>query len=578
MYRIHQRGKILIKLVRIKRDLANRYMDIGGLIEAELDATCFCLPDGAGQVISTDNRASLRIRHQTARTQHAPQATDPTHRIGCRDRHIEIQHAAFDLFQGLIVIGNQVCARSTRRGGSFNFERPQIDMSGPLNRSRTLLYRFNAAYDHSDTFRDFNERERVFIAPVVTWIAGTNTTITIDGEAMRGTSLIDRGLIAVGSGIAPVPLSRYLGDPAIPYKYRQGRAGAHLLGGLVGEGDRQHLLGLGVSAADEIGDPAGDDAGLAGPGAGLDEFRIVRLPRQRRHEGSRLGHLVPRHEALEGRHLSRAGLEICMVADAVGDGLVELVDGAAPDPVVVVEVGITGKALRAGAVALRAIDPVGRRAAGDIVLEKLRGIGVAKGHPLSEKLKMTLDEAHLNSGLFDDAASMKWSKLLTNLTANPTSAILDLTASEVFANKDLFQLEIEMLRECLAVMEAQKLEVVDLPGTPVRALAFATALPSWLSKPLLSRAAGAGRGAKMPSFHIDLHSGRGKSEVEYLHGAVVRAGEKFGVPTPVNKVLTETLVALTNKEIPLDEFARQPEKLLLKVSRAGLKPAGITSG
>ncbi len=113
--------------------------------------------------------------------------------------------------------------------------------------------------------------------------------------------------------------------------------------------------------------------------------------------------------------------------------------------------------------------------------------------------------------------------------------------------------------------EGARLEVVDLPGTPVRALAFAATLPLWLSKPFLGRAAGAGRGAKMPSFHIDLHSGRGKSEVEYLHGAVVRAGEKHHVPTPVNKVLTETLLALTNKEIPLEEFAHKPEKLLKKL-------------
>ena len=205
---------------------------------------------------------------------------------------------------------------------------------------------------------------------------------------------------------------------------------------------------------------------------------------------------------------------------------------------------------------------IGRRAAGDIVLEKLRGIGVAKGHALSERLVAALNEAHLNAQLFDDAASMKWSKMLTNLIANPSSAILDMTASEVFANKDLYKLEIDMLRECLAVMEAQKLEVVDLPGTPVRALAYATTLPLWLSRPLLSRTAGAGRGAKMPSFHIDLYSGRGKSEVEYLHGAVVRAGEKYNVPTPVNKVLTETLIALTKKEIPLEEFAHKPKRLL----------------
>jgi len=208
---------------------------------------------------------------------------------------------------------------------------------------------------------------------------------------------------------------------------------------------------------------------------------------------------------------------------------------------------------------------IGRRGAGDIVLEKLRGVGVAKGHPLAEKLNSALDKAYLNSQLFEHAESMKWSKMLTNLIANPTSAILDMTAGEVFASKDLYKVEIDMLKECIAVMHAQGFEVVDLPGTPVRALAFATKLPLWLSKPLLGRAAGAGRGAKMPSFHIDLHSGRGKSEVEYLHGAVVRAGENHNVPTPVNKVLTETLVALTNKEIPLEEFARQPVKLLAKV-------------
>ncbi|RPI91223.1 MAG: 2-dehydropantoate 2-reductase [Chloroflexi bacterium] len=208
---------------------------------------------------------------------------------------------------------------------------------------------------------------------------------------------------------------------------------------------------------------------------------------------------------------------------------------------------------------------IGRRAAGDIILERLRGVGIAKGHPLSEKLHRELNKAYLNSQLFDDANSMKWSKMLTNLIANPTSAILDMTAGEVLANKDLYGLEVEMLRECLAVMDALGFKVVDLPGTPVSMLEFATTLPFWLSKPFLSKAAGAGRGGKMPSFHIDLHSGRGKSEVEYLHGEVVRAGEKCNVPTPVNKALTETLTALTNKEIPLEEFAHKPEKLLAKI-------------
>ncbi len=209
---------------------------------------------------------------------------------------------------------------------------------------------------------------------------------------------------------------------------------------------------------------------------------------------------------------------------------------------------------------------VGRRGIGDIVLEKLRGMGIASTHPLSSRLLQAANTAFLNAHPYSNALAMKWSKMLTNLIANPTSAILDMTAAEVFSDRKLYRLEVGMLRECLAVMKAQGIPVVDLPGTPVRALAFATRLPLWLSKPFLARAAGSGRGGKMPSFHIDLHSGRGKSEVEYLHGAVVRAGERLGVPTPINKVLTETLVGLTAGKIPLEQFSHQPHRLLALLS------------
>src|SRR5215208_6928121 len=50
---------------------------------------------------------------------------------------------------------------------------------------------------------------------------------------------------------------------------------------------------------------------------------------------------------------------------------------------------------------------IGRRGAGDIVLERLRGVGIAKGHPLSEKLHSALNSVYLNAQLFDDANSMK---------------------------------------------------------------------------------------------------------------------------------------------------------------------------
>lgn len=204
---------------------------------------------------------------------------------------------------------------------------------------------------------------------------------------------------------------------------------------------------------------------------------------------------------------------------------------------------------------------IGKRGAGDIVLEKLRGIGVAEEHPLAKRLIAAMDKALLNVKGYPRAVDMKWSKMLTNLVGNATSAILDMSPAEIFARGDLYAFEMAMLREALRVMDAQEINVVNLPGTPVKLLAFAAKGPTWL-RPLAAKKLGGGRGGKMPSFHIDLHSGRGKSEVDYLNGAVVRAGKKTHVTTPLNRQLTETLLAMTRNEISIESYAKKPKKML----------------
>jgi 2-dehydropantoate 2-reductase len=206
---------------------------------------------------------------------------------------------------------------------------------------------------------------------------------------------------------------------------------------------------------------------------------------------------------------------------------------------------------------------VGKPGVGEVVEERKRGVGVALGHPLSQAIVGALDGAGLAAHAYPAAGPMKWSKLLTNLIGNATSAILDLTVAELFAEPRLFDLEMAMLKECLAVMRAQGYRPVDLPGTPVRALALAIeALPRPLAQPILKRAVGGGRGGKMPSFHIDLHSGRGQTEVRWLNGAVVRCGAERGVPAPVNQVLTDTLEALSAGRLDRAVFRRQPDQLL----------------
>jgi 2-dehydropantoate 2-reductase len=210
---------------------------------------------------------------------------------------------------------------------------------------------------------------------------------------------------------------------------------------------------------------------------------------------------------------------------------------------------------------------VRRRAAGDILLERLRGVGVSKSHPISSQIVQALSDAHLNARLYTSPQSMKWSKMLTNLLANASSAILDMPPADILSHPGLYRVEMDQLHEAIAVMRAQQIQPIDLPGTPVRAFAWIiNHLPPPLSKPFISRFAGKGRGQKMPSFHIDLHSGRGKSEVDYLNGAVVRFSERLNVPTPVNHWLNQTLLNLTQGILPLDEYSHDPEKFIRDLS------------
>jgi 2-dehydropantoate 2-reductase len=238
-------------------------------------------------------------------------------------------------------------------------------------------------------------------------------------------------------------------------------------------------------------------------------------------------------------------------------------------PILCLQNGVENEAILAEALGIEKVlagtvtSAVGRIAAGDIVLEKRRGLGIAAGHRLAEAAVRALNEAGLNTRLYPRAADMKWSKMLTNLLANASCAILDMTPVEVLQNPAAYRLEAAVQREALSVMKTLGIAVVDLPGTPVRLLALGMQrLPPALARPLIARFAGQGRGAKMPSFHIDLYSGRKQSEVDFLNGAVVRLGRQAGIATPANQLLNETLLRLTRGDLPLDAFSRQPEKLL----------------
>lgn len=182
---------------------------------------------------------------------------------------------------------------------------------------------------------------------------------------------------------------------------------------------------------------------------------------------------------------------------------------------------------------------------------------------LLSRVAQQLAGTGLPTQVYADYRAMAWSKLLLNILGNAVPAIVGLPPQRVFQDLALCRLEIAAFREALAVMRAQSLAPVPLPGYPVPLLVRAMGgLPVPILHRLLPRLLAGGRAGKKPSLQIDLEQGRPRSEVEYLNGAVVRAGLELGVPVPANALIYRTLLAMVQGTIPREAYVADPHSLL----------------
>jgi 2-dehydropantoate 2-reductase len=193
------------------------------------------------------------------------------------------------------------------------------------------------------------------------------------------------------------------------------------------------------------------------------------------------------------------------------------------------------------------------------------GIGLAPVSGDVEPLLGRLVDAFGRTGLaarrYPDWRAMKWSKLLANLVANATSALLDLDPARIYADPALFALEREQLAEALRVIDGLGLRVVDLPGAPVAWLARGVRLPAPASRLALRRVVGGARGGKDPSLRIALAAGR-ETEVAWLNGAVARTAVELGLVAPVNATLARLVEEAGTEPERREWFRRRPDRLL----------------
>ncbi|AFZ29234.1 TonB-dependent siderophore receptor [Gloeocapsa sp. PCC 7428] len=109
--------------------------------------------------------------------------------------------------------------------GSFDTYRGAIDLSGPLNESRTVRYRLNTSYENYGSFRDFVNGERFSITPTLTWDISPNTSLNVYGQFITERETIDEGLPETSNGVVNIPRSRFLNEPFSEFRQDQFNVG-----------------------------------------------------------------------------------------------------------------------------------------------------------------------------------------------------------------------------------------------------------------------------------------------------------------------------------------------------------------
>ena len=162
-------------------------------------------------------------------------------------------------------------------------------------------------------------------------------------------------------------------------------------------------------------------------------------------------------------------------------------------------------------------------ATGHIDFGELDGKLSARAQALIDAFAKTNVEARFNA----DIMGSLWSKFVLVAGYSGVMALTRAPIGVVRAEPATLELLRDALREAEAVAHAMGVNI-----------------PQGLSEALVRRTEGMAPELK-PSLLEDLEHGR-RLEVDWLSGAIVRLGEKAGVPTPVNRVIYAALKPYAN--------------------------------
>jgi len=161
---------------------------------------------------------------------------------------------------------------------------------------------------------------------------------------------------------------------------------------------------------------------------------------------------------------------------------------------------------------------------------RLAGEGMVSlgAHARLAPLADGLARAGFELEIMRDVRSLVWGKLAVNAAVNPLTALLGVNNGALLERPSARRLMAELANEVGAVAQAKG---IRLPFEG----------PAAAAEQVVQRTA-----ANYSSMYQDVQRGA-PTEIEAINGAVVRAGEQLGVPTPANYAVWQLVRAMVEK-------------------------------
>ncbi len=143
-----------------------------------------------------------------------------------------------------------------------------------------------------------------------------------------------------------------------------------------------------------------------------------------------------------------------------------------------------------------------------------------------QRIIVEMNRAGLNASAADDVIDVIWKKAALNSVLNTLTALLHCDIEAFGRTRSAHRLTKAVLDEFTAVAKRCGIHFDENEAI------------HWIEQQFDPAA----NGRHHPSMYQDLEKHR-PTEVDYLNGYIVREGQRFGIPTPVNAVLTDLIHA-----------------------------------